>query len=325
MTRCRSRGSAAPPRRATRSPMSARARPTFRPGRSPGEGHVLFTASPGGAVATAARVAQAAAVDRHRERELRNRPEHARGDRVPRERRAAGRDRRQRPGDGLRADPDPRPDRPVAAFNAHRSGREPQADGRDQPRLGQRPGRAGGPAGTPPGGRSTTASTRRGRSRQPCATCSSPSAGSGARTSRSSPTTWVSATCSTCWICTTAASRCPMPSCTSTPPPIATPPRSTCWRASATTRRCITGGSSVRRKSCACTAATARRLCGSLRCRRPRGPRPRSCTRPTGPPHSRIPTRCMTRTPSMSWCGCPPTPRSWGLATPPESVPRPSS
>ena len=137
----------------------------------------------------------------------------------------------------------------------------------------QRAARAAGstassPAATPArwrgcaasGPRSTSASTAPRRSPPPAATSSSRTTRSAARTSRSSPTTWASATCRGC--CARSARTRAGPRSTSTRPSPATPTPTAACSSSATTPRTTTGRCSRGARSCACTATTARSSSG---------------------------------------------------------------
>ena len=106
----------------TRSPTRSGREDAFAAAAARGHAHVIYAKSPGGARASAERVARyrplveaAAAGGRHRAR-------HARGAGPARERRAARRDRRPAARGGGRAHPDPRRDGPQPAGDAGRPG-----------------------------------------------------------------------------------------------------------------------------------------------------------------------------------------------------------
>ncbi len=80
-----------------------------------GNAHVIYAKSPGGARASAERVARYRPLVEAAARDGRTRRRHARGDRPARERRAPGRRRRPAAGGRGRADADPRRDRPQPA------------------------------------------------------------------------------------------------------------------------------------------------------------------------------------------------------------------
>ena len=148
---------------------------------------VLFERSPGGAVATAARVNRYRPARRAGGEVGRREPRSARSAGVPRERRPARRAGARRRRVRGRADPDPGRDGPEPARDEGRRGAQralhPPAGA---PRLVRRAARPGA------GRRALRSRRRRWPGRR--ATSRWPRSASAARTSRSSPTTWAWAT-----------------------------------------------------------------------------------------------------------------------------------
>ena len=167
---------------------------------------------------------------------------------------------------------------PVAARHARRPRAQPAPDRPDRRRVGAWPGR--------PRRASATGARQHRRSLRPAQGAGRDGPLPGDRraalrrdgTSRSSPTTWGSATCRPCSTTTTQDARCRMPSSTSTPRPTTMRPPSRSSRGSATTPRSTTGACSERSGSCACTGPTGPRWSGSSPCR----------PRPTRTPRSSI-------------------------------------
>ena len=258
-----------------------------------GTSHVLYARSPGGAAATAERVARWRPQVEDAARRAGVDPDLRRGARVPRERRPRGRDGRRHRGRG-RAHPDPRRDGPEPARDARRRRRQPQAHAPDRARVPARADRRGAAAagGAPrgrralrpgqgadrhralPDDRARGAGPRGPRvrllphgDRQPPGRAAAPTARSGRPTRGSTSTRRRTAT----------------PTCSASSPRSATTPPTTC------------GSSARRARSCACPARTPRSSRGCRRCRPRRTPPRRCCTRPTRRRASRPRRRCGRR------------------------------
>jgi hypothetical protein len=183
---------------------------------------------------------------------------------------------RERP---VREEPGWRPgDRPAGRDLARRD--RPGGGGhRDQPDVVGGTGVRGCISTSPAAACSPTVSIPPPSSPQRCDISGTRRPRSDARTSRSPATTPGSAICRRCCATTTTGGRFPTCSCTSTPARHATRLPSTSCRASATTPRCIGGGSSARWRSCTSTAPIRRRSPTRRRCSSPTTQAPRCCIR----------------------------------------------
>ena len=289
-----------------------------------GASHVIYEMSPGGVVASAERTAEfrpqiEAAAVRHGDR-----PGHARGRDLPRERRASLRERRPDPRGGVRPRPDHSLDRGRPAGDERRPRREHRADRADRglarPRGGRAPARrarGGGRAlrsgegdrrrGALPGDRIRALRRRRPRDRVlPHGDRQSRERPAGLRGHRRFRRR------SAAWSPTRAS---PMRASTSIPPPTRSGTPTSFWPGSATSPPSTCGRCAPPRTSSGSTATIAS---GSRRWRiwRPRRRRSRSSSIP--PPRRRsstIPARSRTRSTTATWPRCRSIPASAGFPT----------